>query len=214
MIIILDQTPLSYISPGKYTFNIKGAKNVPVKEINDEIQNISTFAVSAVGDFLPMQLIYTENTKIYLPNFDFPRDFNVTFMKSHWSNVEKAVENFEKVIFPFFEIVIVSHHLITKFQLLDISFNKAAKSFSSVKCNTWMPNEVSNQLKRGIFPCHVKIAIQLAINKPLHEKWIVELYTQMQKEQEWFQIINGFKSARISETIQNAALVLENPFHV
>ena len=208
MIIILDQTPLPYISPGKYTFNIKGAKNVPVKEINDEIQNISTFAVSEVGDFLPMQLIYTENTRRYLPNFDFPRDFNVTFMKSRWSNVEKAVENFEKVIFPFFEIVIVSHHLTTKFQLLDISFNKAAKSFSSVKYNTWMPNEVSNQLKRGIFPCDVKIGIQLAIIKPLHEKWLSSCIHKYRRNR------NGFKSSRISETIQNAALVLENPFHV
>ena len=30
----LDQTPLSYISTGKYTFNIKGAKNFPVKGID------------------------------------------------------------------------------------------------------------------------------------------------------------------------------------
>ena len=38
LIINLDQTPLSYISPGKYTFNSKGAKNVLVKGIDDKRQ--------------------------------------------------------------------------------------------------------------------------------------------------------------------------------
>ena len=50
-IINLDQTPLSYVSPGKHTFNSKGAKNVPVKGIDYKRQIAAIFAVSAVGDF-------------------------------------------------------------------------------------------------------------------------------------------------------------------
>ena len=50
-----------------------------------------------------MQLMYAGKTKRYLPKSDFPRNFNVTFTKNHWSNMEKAVEHFEKVIFPFFQ---------------------------------------------------------------------------------------------------------------
>ena len=46
----------------------------------------------------------------------------------------------------FCEIVIVPHNLRNKLQPLDISVN-----------NTWMANEVSNQLKRGISPCDVKL---------------------------------------------------------
>ena len=59
----------------------------------------------AVGDFLPMQLIYTRKTKRCLSNliFDFLLDFIVTFMKNHWSNMEKALEHFEKVVFSFFQ---------------------------------------------------------------------------------------------------------------
>ena len=30
LILSLDQTPLSYVSAGKYTFNIKGSSNVPI----------------------------------------------------------------------------------------------------------------------------------------------------------------------------------------
>ena len=59
--------------------------------------------MSAVGDFFPMQLIYTGSTKRCLLNVHFPCDFRVRFTKNYWSNMEKAVDHFEKVIFPFFQ---------------------------------------------------------------------------------------------------------------
>ena len=52
----------------------------------------------------------------------------------------------------FCEVVIVPHNLTNKFQPLDISGNKAAKSFVSEKYNTWIANEVSNQ-KFVDYPC-------------------------------------------------------------
>ena len=67
LIINLDQTPLSYVSPGKYTFNMKWAKHVPIKGVDDKRQITATFAVSASGHFLPMQLIYAGETKRCLP---------------------------------------------------------------------------------------------------------------------------------------------------
>ena len=51
LIINLDQTPLSYVSPGKYTFNMKGTKHVPIKGVDDKRQITATFAVSASGKF-------------------------------------------------------------------------------------------------------------------------------------------------------------------
>ena len=38
LIINLDQTPLSYVTPAKYTFNIKATSNVPIKGIDDKRQ--------------------------------------------------------------------------------------------------------------------------------------------------------------------------------
>ena len=99
LIINLDQTPLSHISPGKYTFNIKGTE----KGIDDKRQITATFEVSAFGGFLLRQIIYTGNTKRCLPNFEFSRDINVKPTKSYWSKMEKAVEHFKKFIFPFFQ---------------------------------------------------------------------------------------------------------------
>ena len=69
LVINLDQAPLSYISPGKYTFNFKGGKNVPIKRIDGKRHVTATFAISATDEFLPMQLIYPGKTKRCVPNF-------------------------------------------------------------------------------------------------------------------------------------------------
>ena len=58
LVVNLDQTPLSYVSPGKHTFSFKGTKNVPIKGVDDNRQITATFAVSLTEKFLPIQLIY------------------------------------------------------------------------------------------------------------------------------------------------------------
>ena len=129
--------------------------------------------------------------------------------KGQDNNVLK--ESSEKI---FCEMVIVPHNLTNKFQPLDILVNKPAKSFISKKYNTWMAKEVSNQLQREISPCDVKIDLNLGTIKPLHAKWIAELFNIINKEKE--KIINGLISAGITEATQSAKIVLEkveNPFH-
>ena len=38
LIINIDQTLLSYVNTGKYTFSFKGAKNIPIKGVDDKRQ--------------------------------------------------------------------------------------------------------------------------------------------------------------------------------
>ena len=83
LILNLDQTPLSYISPGKYTFNPKDLKTVPIKGIDDKRQITVTFTVSVAGMFLLIQLIYEGKTLRCLPRFDFPADFN-PYLPTGW----------------------------------------------------------------------------------------------------------------------------------
>ena len=101
VVLNLDQTPLSYVSPGKYTFDLKGSKIVPIKGVDDKRQITATFTASASGSFLPIQRIYSGKTKSSLPKFDFPKCFDVTFTTNHWSNYEKCVSLFKKIIFPY-----------------------------------------------------------------------------------------------------------------
>ena len=60
----LDQTPLSYVSPGKYIFVVKGVKTL--KGIDDKRQITARFAASMSGESLPIQVIYEGKTRRYL----------------------------------------------------------------------------------------------------------------------------------------------------
>ena len=46
LVLNLDQTPLSYGSPGKYTFNIIGASTTHIKGIDEKRQITATFTGS------------------------------------------------------------------------------------------------------------------------------------------------------------------------
>ena len=105
LIINLDQTPLSYVSPGKYTFDVKAVKTIPIKGINDKQQIPATFAISMSGKFLPIQVIYEDKTKRCLPNYTFPASFHAIFSENHWSNTEKSLSFFSKIVFPHFKNV-------------------------------------------------------------------------------------------------------------
>lgn len=96
LILNLDQAPLSYVSQGKYRFDMKGTRNVPVKGIYWKRQITATFAISMPGEFLPVQVIYEGKTLRCLPKFNFPESFNTTYSENHWSNLEKSVEFLKK----------------------------------------------------------------------------------------------------------------------
>ena len=81
------------------------------------------------------------------------------------------------------EIFITPHNLTNTFQPLDMSVNKAVKSFISNKYNSWLANEVSKQLRAGKAAADVTVSLKLSVIKPLHAKWIVDLYKMTKKWQ-------------------------------
>ena len=110
------------------------------------------------------------------------------------------------------EVIIVPHNLTNKFQPLDITLNKPAKSFISNSYNEWFSQQVSQQLEKGIRPADVKVSLNLTELKIMHAKWISELYDYLCAQDEI--ILNGFK-AGITEAVESANAVLErieNPF--
>ena len=89
------------------------------------------------GKFLPSQLIYEGKTRRCLPKFDFPADFNVTFSDNYWSNTEKSIELFEKVIFPFLKQV-------------KASLNPANISTSDQRCfNVYLNVDLTLKMKQN-----------------------------------------------------------------
>ena len=102
---------------------------------------------------------------------------------------------------------IVPHNLTIKFQPLDLSVNKAAKSFIQSKHNDWFDDQVFTQLQNGKYPTDVKISSKLSDLKPTHARWIVDWYHHVIKEKEV--IVRGFNSAGISEAVQNVEDIYE-----
>ena len=51
LVLNLDQAPLSYVSPGKYTFDLKDSSTFPIKGVDEKLQMITTFTVSASSFF-------------------------------------------------------------------------------------------------------------------------------------------------------------------
>ena len=101
-VLNFDQTPLSYITVGSNTLEFEGAKSVPVKDKGKGKQITGTFAVSATGRFLPMQLIYAGKTKRYHPQgIEFLSGFDVTHSLNHRSNEELAIQHIREIILPY-----------------------------------------------------------------------------------------------------------------
>ena len=97
----LELTPLSYVSPGEYTFDLKSLKTVPIKGVDDKQHITMTFRVNESDSFLPIQLIYSGKTKRIIPKYGFPSCYDVMFTPNYWSNYEKCVKLFEKIIFSY-----------------------------------------------------------------------------------------------------------------
>ena len=81
-------------------------------------------------------------------------------------------------------VVIVPHNLTNEFQPLDLSVNKAAKSFIQNKYNDWFADQIFTQLQNGKDPTDVKISSKLSDLKPIHARWIVDWYNHVIKEKE------------------------------
>ena len=72
---------------------------------------------------------------------------------------------------------------------------------------------MSKQLRAGKTAADVKVSLKLSVIKPLHPKWIVDLYSTVKDDKKME--IKCFRSAGITEAIENTKDILEkgdNPF--
>ena len=55
----------------------------------------------------------------------------------------------------------------------------------------------------------VNVSLKLSVIKPLHAKWIVDLCNTLKDDKEM--VINSFRSAGITEAVENVKDMVENP---
>ena len=80
-----------------------------------------------------MQLIYPGKTKRCLPNFQFPRTFQITYTENPWFNQTKAIEHFEKVIFPHLEKIKMQKGYLKEQMSLEGQDNNKMRKFYAKK---------------------------------------------------------------------------------
>ena len=110
-------------------------------------------------------------------------------------------------------LIIVPHNLTKRFQPLDITVNKPAKSFIKYKYNMWYTEQDVKNLKEGKVPVDVEVSLNLSEIKPLHAKWIQEMYEYLRGCSGL--VLNGLESAEITEAVEKSNEIferIENPF--
>ena len=110
-------------------------------------------------------------------------------------------------------IIHVPNNHTNLFRPFDISFNKSAKCYLSTKYQDWYAEKVLEQLNRGINAHNIKTAIILSTIKPLHVKWIVDVFKFMKESKDL--IIFGFRKTHISEAAAESDTLMnlcENAF--
>ena len=101
------------------------------------------------------------------------------------------------------------------FQPLELTVNKPSKTFVSNKYQDWHAQEVSAQLQRNVNPHDGKMGVNLSTVKPLHARWIVYFYKEMQLQTSKSIIEKGFKKGHIRDAVDRADALQtcsDNPF--
>ena len=93
------------------------------------------------------------------------------------------------------DIVTIPANCTDRLQPLDISVNKAAKSFMHDQFQTWYAQQVQLQMKDG-GTTNEPVDLRLSIVKPISARWLVNLYDYLVSKPDI--IKNGFKGAGIT----------------
>ena len=88
------------------------------------------------------------------------------------------------------------------FQPLDLSTNGWAKTFMKNKFALWYAEQIQIQLNDGVPLDEVSVKFLLTTMKPLHAKWLIELYNELSSEACRDVIISGWRQSGILDAIE------------
>lgn len=104
LVINWDQTAVPIVPLSDYTMDQEGVKQVSIIAKDDKRQITAVLAVSLAGKLLPPQLIYAGKSDKCHPDFQFPKNWDVTHTDSHWSTSDSMIRYIEKIILPFVKL--------------------------------------------------------------------------------------------------------------
>ena len=121
---------------------------------------------------LPIQVIYEGKTTRCLPKFDFHENFDIKFSENHWSNTEKPISFFKKVISSFQNVHQTNSYSNAKMSLvtMDTFKGQANEAVAKLCCENscvliLVPHNLTNKFQ----------PLDVTFNKPV-KSFIKEKY--------------------------------------
>ena len=115
-----DQTGIQLVPTGEWTMHQAKDKIIPISHSDDKRQITGVFAVTAVGRYLPVQLIYKGKTERCHPKVTMPAGWDLWHSDNHWSTESTMIRYIEKVIVPFVDAKRAELKLSTTYPALAI----------------------------------------------------------------------------------------------
>ena len=111
-------------------------------------------------------------------------------------------------------LVRVPANMTNLFQPLDLTVNGSVKALMKQKFTLWYSQEISKALNEGVPLDDIEINLKLSVLKPLHAKWLLEVFNHMTSDAGKSVIENGWKSAGISNAVSQGLSNLDtlDPF--
>ena len=83
------------------------------------------------------------------------------------------------------------------FQPRDLALNKFTKDFLDRTFSGWFSRQISLGLENGVEQDNIEVDYHLLVLKPLHAKWLVQLYNHMSTDQGNEVVANDWKKVAI-----------------
>lgn len=102
-------------------------------------------------------------------------------------------------------VTYVPNNMTHIFQPLDLTVNSWAKNYMKEKFATWYAQKIREGLDHGIKIDDIDILTPLTVMKPLHAKWMINLYNELTSPKGKEVIISGWRASGILRAVEERA---------
>ena len=224
IIINFNQTPLVYVQIFSNTMEKKWTKNVLISTtIENNFLPMQLIYKGKMSQNLPKiqfpnGFSLTANLKHYsneMGSLTFHKEIILLYVKTKRERLGLETQpallrmmSFEDKQLPsFWTCLTVTtfwqrryHRTWHVFQSLDLASNKFVKDFMKGMFSTWFSKQISLWLENSVEVDGIEVDYRLSVLKPLHAKWLVQLYNHMSNDEGKEIVANGWKKAGIFDT--------------
>lgn len=203
-----DEFGINFFPVCKYTYALKGAKEVSIKHLQNKAQYTGNIAHSAKGDLVTFQVVYDGKTSNSLPDLSLRNtvpNWTFGFSSNHWSNLQEK----KRLIQKFWSYRLELLDKLVKDGLISATASSNAPMVVLLDCwsvNTsmdfkeWILSEYKGLIRIRYIPAGLtgKCQINDTYFHAPYKHWVVKEAENWYSEL-YLRLLNRFESKEISE---------------